>query len=271
MACWAIGDVHGHRDKLRSLLIKLSYNPQRDQLIFIGDLVNKGPESLATLKHVRALCVDNPRNVVLLGNHDIYLLALHHDSLPDRYKHDLHQILDAPERYELLAWLQQQKLAYYHQPSNTVLAHAGIHPHWDLATALALARDLEFGLRTKPSKRYLAQLFGDEPSNWSQARTSLQRQRFALNAFTRMRYLQRRDASLEFATKNKSELYPSPELVAWYKHPDAMLLPQRIIFGHWAALAGMSKDQRCINIDAGCAWGGQLLALELDSGVSLSS
>ena len=271
MSCWAIGDIHGHVDKLRALLIKLNYQPQRDQLIFIGDLVNKGPESLATLKHVHDLCTRNQRNVVLLGNHDIYLLALHHGSLPDRYKHGLHQILDAPERHELLAWLRQQKLAYYHQQSDTVLAHAGVHPYWDLPTALALAHELELSLRTEPSKDYLAQLFGDEPHDWCQARTRLQRQRFALNALTRMRYLRRSSASLEFDTKDRSELYPNAELVAWYKYPGAIISQQRIVFGHWAALAGASKDERCINIDAGCAWGGGLLALELRSGVTLLS
>ena len=271
MTCWAIGDIHGHADKLRALLAKLGYDPLIDQLIFIGDLVNKGPASLATLKLVCALCADNQRNVVLLGNHDIYLLALHHGSLPDRYKHDLHQILNAPERHELLNWLQQQKLAYYHQPSDTVLAHAGIHPHWDLPTALTMAHELELSLRTEPSKDYLAQLFGDEPHDWCQARTRLQRQRFALNALTRMRYLRRSDASLEFATKDCSELYPNAELIAWYKYPGAFVVHQRIVFGHWAALAGSSHDERCINIDAGCAWGGELLALELATGVSLLS
>ena len=263
MATWAIGDIHGHAAKLDHLLRSIDYQPSRDQLCFVGDLVNRGPDSLGTLRKVHKLCRANERNVVLLGNHDIYLLAIHYGA--QQAPSGLADIMNASDRALLIDWLQRQRLAYHHQPSNTLLVHAGVHPSWDLATTQHWAQAIESSLRTCGSAAYYRDLFGDHPAVEHLASTYMDKHRFAVNVFTRMRYL-RLDGSLELATKSSSAPRPSADLVAWYKFPRNAWAGTRIVFGHWAALAGNSGDSNCINIDSGCAWGGALTAYNLEDG-----
>ena len=263
MATWAIGDIHGHLAKLEQLLSNINYQPNSDQLCFVGDLVNRGPDSLGTLRKVRDLCRHNERNVVVLGNHDIYLLAVHHGA--QQVPSGLTEIINAPDRAELLDWLQRQRLAYLHQASNTLIVHAGVHPTWDWVTIQHWARELETSLRSCSSVEYYRDLFGDHPNSWQRTQSSMDKQRFAVNVFTRMRYL-RTDGSLDLTTKSIGAQQPSADLVAWYKFKSNAWAGMRIVFGHWAALAGDSGDADCINIDSGCAWGGALTAYNLSNG-----
>ena len=266
MATWVIGDIHGHSAKLDQLLDNIDYQPDSDQLCFVGDLVNRGPDSLGTLRKVRELCLSNERNVVVLGNHDIYLLAIHHGA--QQTPSGLTDIISAPDRPELLDWLQSQRLVYIHQASNTLIVHAGVHPTWDLATIQHWAQELETSFRTRSSTAYYRDLFGDQPDAWSQATNAMAKQRFAVNVFTRMRYL-RLDGSLDLTTKSSSAQHTSANLVAWYKFDNNSWAGMRIVFGHWAALAGNSGDPNYINIDSGCAWGGALTAYNLADGSRL--
>ena len=266
MATWVIGDIHGHSAKLDQLLDNIDYQPDSDQLCFVGDLVNRGPDSLGTLRKVRELCLSNERNLVVLGNHDIYLLAIHHGA--QQTPPGLADIISAPDRPELLDWLQSQRLVYIHQASNTLIVHAGVHPTWDLATIQHWAQELETSFRTRSSTAYYQDLFGDQPDAWSQATNAMAKQRFAVNVFTRMRYL-RLDGSLDLTTKSSSAQHPSADLVAWYKFDNNSWTGMRIVFGHWAALAGYSGVPNYINIDSGCAWGGALTAYNLADGSRL--
>ena len=259
MATWAIGDIHGHAAKLEQLLGQINYQPNNDQLCFVGDLINRGPDSLSTLRRVRGLCLRNERNVVVLGNHDIYLLAVHHGA--QQVTSGLAEIINAPDRAELLDWLQSQCLAYHHELSNTLIVHAGVHPTWDLVTIQHWAHELETSLRTCGSAQYYRDLFGDHPNSWQLMQSAIDKQRFAVNVFTRMRYL-RPDGSLDLSNKSSS----AQDLVAWYKFKSNAWAGMRIVFGHWAALAGDSGDAQCINIDSGCAWGGALTAYNVSNG-----
>ena len=263
MASWVIGDIHGHLAKLEQLLDNIDYQPNSDQLCFVGDLVNRGPDSLGTLRKVRELCLSNERNVVVLGNHDIYLLAVHYGAQP--VPSGLADIMSASDRSELVDWLQSQLLTYLHQASNTLIVHAGVHPTWDLATIQHWAQELATSLRSCGSAAYYRDLFGDQPDAWCRASDAMAKQRFAVNVFTRMRYL-RTDGSLDLTTKASGAHHPSAGLVAWYKFKSNAWGGMHIVFGHWAALAGDSGDANCINIDSGCAWGGALTAYNLGDG-----
>ena len=269
MAAWAIGDIHGHVAKLKQLLDKLAYNPKRDQLYFIGDLVNRGPESLATLRLVYQLSQQNPRVVVVLGNHDIYLLALHHARGARKVPSGLQPLLQAPDRDQLLAWLLQQRLAYYHQASATLLVHAGIHPYWNLVTCQDYAHELERQLQRDPTS--LGELFGNQPDHPRGISSGIDELRFALNVLTRMRYLDA-EAALDFERNGApSPTAASAGVLPWYLYPNRQQPDQRVVFGHWAALGGDSGHAHCWNIDSGCAWGGPLTALDLATGERVQS
>lgn len=249
---WAIGDLQGCLDPLRALLARL---PAGDRLVFIGDLVNRGPQSLACLRYVRSL-VDQHRAVALLGNHDLHLLAA---SFGIRRLHDddtLQEILDAPDRDELLDWLRHRPLA--HHADGALFVHAGVLPAWTAAKTLALAAEVEAGLRGADLHGFLSTMYGNEPARWDDALQGPDRWRCVINALTRLRFV-RADGAMDLKAKEGLAAQP-PGCVPWFDHPARATRDTPVIFGHWSTLGWMERDD-AICLDTGCVWGGCLSAL----------
>jgi bis(5'-nucleosyl)-tetraphosphatase (symmetrical) len=257
MARWAIGDIQGCYQPLRSLLRKLRHSPDRDQLFFVGDLVNRGPDSLKVLRFVRSL-ETGARTV--LGNHDLHLLALHHDrKLKPRPGDTLDAVLAAPDRDPLLDWLLQQPLVIDDPKHRDLIVHAGIVPDWTLTQLLALARDTSRALCADP-RGFLATMYGNKPDRWRDARTRADRHRFTINVLTRLRYCQA-DGTIDLKRKDAPTGEPGPWR-PWFEHP-ARLRNRRVICGHWSTL-GLVRRARLLALDTGCVWGGTLTAVNLD-------
>lgn len=259
MAVYGVGDLQGCYDALRCLLDKIQFDPSRDLLWLTGDLVNRGPQSLDCLRFVRSL---GPSAVTVLGNHDLHLLAVWCGAQRRKRKDTLDQVLDAPDADELCHWLRQQPMAHYDAGRDTLMTHAGIPPQWTVAKALTLARELEAVLRGPDYREFFAQMYGNRPARWDDHLHGVERLRVITNYLTRMRLLDG-EGGLEFDHKEGPDEAPEGYR-PWYAYPRPD--KSRIIFGHWAALQGRLRSERFVALDTGCVWGGQLTALDLDSG-----
>lgn len=249
MTDYYIGDIHGCHAEFEQLIQKLDLQTN-DQVFLAGDLVNRGPDSLETLKLAKA-----SNFKMVLGNHDLYLLASYFKAIPKEYSHTFHRVLADADCDDLMSWLLQQPLYHYQQADNFLLVHAGLYPFWELEQALSLADDACAFMRTNPHE-FFKNMFGKEPKAWSLAKTRLERHRFIINAFTRMRYVNV-NGLLDF-TSHKPPPNPKAELKPWFE-----LLPKSnltIAFGHWSALGGFEQSPQIIALDGGCVWGEQLLA-----------
>jgi bis(5'-nucleosyl)-tetraphosphatase (symmetrical) len=259
VAIYAIGDVQGCYSELSRLLEKIAFDPANDQLWFCGDLVNRGPESLQTLQFVKSL---GDRAISVLGNHDLHLLALHHGIQKVRDTSSLQQVLDSPERDELMAWLQGLPILHYDEMHNALLVHAGIHPNWGLSKALKLASEVETALRGKHAKKFLSKMYGNKPAIWSDELTGSRRLRMITNAFTRMRYFTAA-GELDFDTAGSPRQTLRSGLVPWFQMDSVLRADKRVFFGHWSTLP-VGCYGRCFALDGGCVWGGHLVALRID-------
>ena len=258
MTTYAIGDVQGCHTALLRLLDALHYDPTRDQLWFAGDLVNRGPQSLEMLRWVKSL---GAAAVCVLGNHDLHLLARAAGGRSGR-RDSLDALLSADDRDELLGWLRQRPLL--HEENGWVLSHAGIAPCWTLPQARAAARAVEAALRGDDHADFLSRMYGDEPRLWSAELQGIEALRFAVNAFTRMRYCQP-DGALEFRSKGAPGSQEAA-LQPWFALPGRVAIDAEIIFGHWSTLGQVHwPQQRVWGLDTGAVWGGQLTALALDT------
>jgi bis(5'-nucleosyl)-tetraphosphatase (symmetrical) len=253
---YAIGDVQGCNEELRALLGRLRFSADRDQLWLVGDLVNRGPGSLATLRLVRALG-DNA--VVVLGNHDLHLLAVAHGVQRRRKSDTLDEVLAAADRDALLEWLMMRPLA--HAQGADLMVHAGLVPQWTAALTLSLAGEVEGALRREP-RALLEHMYGDEPDHWDERLSGIARLRFVINVLTRMR-LCSADGRIDVASKGAPPAAPA-RMRPWFEHAQRASRDQRIIFGHWSALGLVQRDG-VVGLDTGCVWGGALTALDLDA------
>ncbi len=258
MAIFAIGDIQGCYDDLRRLLERLDFNPAEDQLWFTGDLVNRGPKSLETLRFVKSL---GERAVCVLGNHDLHLLALAAGVHRHKPADTLDPILAAPDRDELLHWLRQRPLLHHDATLGYTLIHAGLPPQWDLAIATACARELEAALRAADYPEFFTQMYGDQPRRWSAELSGMGRLRFIVNCFTRLRYCSP-EGELDLACKGAPGTQPAG-FMPWFEVPGRASAGLYILFGHWSTL-GEIKGQNIYPLDTGCVWGGRLSALRLD-------
>ena len=256
MTRYAIGDVQGCDEELGALLKRLKFSPDRDRLWFVGDLVNRGPGSLAALRRVRALG-DNA--VVVLGNHDLHLLAVAHGAHRRRKSDTLDEVLEAPDRDQLLQWLLERPLAYAEGPD--LMVHAGLVPQWSVELTLALAREVSAALRREPRKLF-DHMYGNEPDRWHERLAGMERLRFAINVLTRLRVCTA-DGRVDFAMKGEPPAPPSP-LRPWFEHAHRDSRNARVIFGHWSAL-GLVRRADVLGLDTGCVWGGALTAFDLDA------
>jgi bis(5'-nucleosyl)-tetraphosphatase (symmetrical) len=258
MPTYAIGDIQGCYDELADLLSVIDFNADRDRLWFVGDLVNRGPKSLAVLRRVHALG-DNA--TVVLGNHDLHLLAVARSASRELRKTDtLDAILHAPDRKKLLDWLESRPLLHHDASLGYTMIHAGLAPQWDLTTARAAAKEVEQALATQPGDLY-EHMYGNRPDRWSNDLEGHDRLRFIINCFTRLRFCDA-DGRLNLKAGGKPEEAPDGA-VPWFQMPDRRSRDMKIVFGHWSAL-GLHIGNNVAAIDTGCVWGGSLCAWRLD-------
>jgi bis(5'-nucleosyl)-tetraphosphatase (symmetrical) len=257
MPTYAIGDIQGCEIELERLLERIRFDPGRDRLWFTGDLVNRGPGSLGVLRLVKSL---DACSVVVLGNHDLHLLALAEGNAKHAKKSNLGPVLKAKDRDELLDWLRHRPLMHHDARRGFALVHAGLPPQWSLAEALERARELETVLRGDGYRDYLFSMYGNQPPRWSPDLAGMERLRFITNCLTRLRYC---TADGTLALKEKGTLDTRPaELLPWFQCPGRQSQGDRIVFGHWSALGYWDRDN-VWGIDSGCLWGGSLTALRL--------
>jgi bis(5'-nucleosyl)-tetraphosphatase (symmetrical) len=268
MANYLIGDLQGCDNALGRLLTKIDFSPSRDVLFFLGDLVNRGPESLAVLE--RLMQYGNAARC-LLGNHDLNLLAIAHGVRQPHRKDTLTEILQSPKLPDLMYWLKHQNMAMlYKAPQKTsqnndlIMIHAGILPAWTAIDTIAYANEIETILRTASQSEladFLREMYGDEPAVWCNDLTSTQRYRVIINALTRLRFCTA-DGQMEFATKDSADAAPAGYM-PWFDVPNRATKDVTVAFGHWSTLGWLNRPD-VLALDGGCVWGGCLNALRLD-------
>ncbi len=256
MATYAIGDIQGCFASLEALLEQCAFDPAHDRLWLVGDLVNRGPRSLETLRFVRGL---GPAVTTVLGNHDLYLLMFA-EGFGKRGKGDtLDAILKAPDRDELLHWLRQQPLC--HVENGFCLVHAGLLPQWSVADARRLAAEVEQALRAPDYREFMACLWGSEPACWHDDLAGWPRLRVIVNAMTRMRFCSP-DGVMELRTKGEATGAPAGFL-PWFQVPGRRSADAVLVTGHWSAL-GLKIEPNLLALDSGCLWGRHLTAVRLE-------
>ena len=262
MTDYVVGDIQGCLDQLLKLLEKVDFDATTDRLIATGDLVNRGPQSLETLRFCKGL---GESFLTVLGNHDLHLLAVAHGVRKPTNKDTLNDILQADDRDELLSWLQRQPLLL--SIDDYTIVHAGIPPNWTIATAQTMAAEVENVLKSDLAESYFNAMYGNQPDSWNNALAGTDRWRLITNYLTRMRYCTA-SGQLDLAAKTAPQHQP-PELpaeyAAWFSHRSRQTKDNKIIFGHWAALEGKNIGANLFPLDTGCVWGGALRLMNLSS------
>lgn len=256
MATYAVGDVQGCHVELVQLLEEISFDAALDRLWLVGDLVNRGPDSLAVLRLIKSL---GDSATTVLGNHDLHLLAVAEGAAELHRSDTLDAVLNAPDRDELLTWLRQQRLL--HVQDGYVLVHAGLLPQWSVEQAFSLAHEVENALRGGDYVTFLARMYGNAPHGWDDELSGYKRLRVITNALTRMRICTPQGA-MEFKFKGEVEHIPQGYM-PWFDVPKRASADATVIFGHWSAL-GLKAEPRVIALDTGCLWGGPMSAIRLE-------
>lgn len=266
MATYAIGDVQGCFKTLLGLLKIIDFNPAVDSLWFCGDLVNRGPESLETLRFIKSLqdkTQNQPNNIVVtLGNHDLHLLAVFFGQAKAKKKDTLQAILVAEDRHELLTWLLHQPLFYQDQALGFCMVHAGIPPQWSLQDTQRFAKEVETQLQSDNAEYFFKHMYGNKPCQWSDSLSGPERLRLITNFLTRMRFCTPA-GKLELTSKGPIAETPKG-YIPWFESSARSQDELQILFGHWAALEGICKQPNIFALDTGCVWGQQLSAFRLE-------
>jgi bis(5'-nucleosyl)-tetraphosphatase (symmetrical) len=255
---YLVGDLQGCCDALDRLIATIGFSPSRDRLHVLGDLVNRGPASLETLRRLRGL---GDAAQCLLGNHDLHLLAVAHGVRRAHRSDTLDAILEAPDRDAWIDWLRRRPLAL--SVHGWLGVHAGVVPQWDRETTLRLAAEVEAHLRGDVLGDFLKVMYGNEPSIWSESLAGFDRLRFAVNVLTRVRFVDA-EGRLDFATKDGADAAP-PGFHPWFDAPARRTAGVPIAFGHWSTL-GLIDRPDLLALDTGCVWGGALTAVRVDGG-----
>jgi bis(5'-nucleosyl)-tetraphosphatase (symmetrical) len=257
MATYAIGDIHGCFGTFQRLLERVQFDASRDRLWLTGDLINGGPDSLATLRWV----VEHEGVVdTVLGNHDLHMLAVAAGARKMRKKDTFADVLDAPDADELLGWLRHQRLAVADR--GYLLVHAGLWPAWSVDDALARSGEVEQVLRSGRADAFFEHMYGNKPRRWEAALSGHERLRVVVNAMTRLRVLKRRKKTMAFDFSGPLERLPN-DRTPWFAAEGARWADHTVIFGHWSAL-GLHKEGPVVCLDSGCVWGGKLTAMRLE-------
>jgi len=251
---YAVGDIQGCAPSLKALVKKL---PAQSKMIFLGDLVNRGPDSLGTLRYLKQL-QEEKRIECILGNHDLHLLAVDAGIRKTKGLDTVQPILDAPDRAELIHWLRHRPMALSNGKVLTV--HAGVLPQWDLQQTIECAQEVEKALRNKSYKDFLANMYGNTPNKWNNSLKGYERLRVITNALTRIRFCTP-TGTMEFESKEGFEDGPKG-YIPWFKTPKRKTQDTLIYFGHWSTL-GLLQHKHVIGLDTGCVWGGKLTAMEI--------
>jgi len=263
MSTYAIGDVQGCFKELLQLLDKINFDETNDRLWFVGDIVNRGPDSLEVLNFIIHL---GETAVTVLGNHDLHMVAIAEGLMKQKKIDTLTPVLNSPDKQRLIDWIRQQKLIHYDKKLNFSMIHAGLSPQWDIYQAQELAAEVSQVLRSKDYLSFFKVMYGNKPDKWKENLTGHDRIRFIVNCFTRMRYLNDKD-ELNFTEKGAPGSQ-ADHLTPWFTIDDRKSKHEKIIFGHWASLhLGNIRDFTPYNvypIDTGCLWGRELTALRLE-------
>lgn len=257
MADWAIGDIQGCYKELRKLCKKIHFKAGRDRLWLVGDLVNRGPKSLDVLRFVADL---GDSAEVVLGNHDLHLLAIRAGATSPRNGDTLNKLLKASDSDELLDWLQTQPLIKAHEDGQHVMLHAGLVPQWSVADAISYGSEVQQVLASKKAAKFFNKMYGNEPSLWNDELSAAKRWRFITNTLTRLRYCSDQ-GKLELKHKGPPDLASTKLIKPWYEWRPASQ-QECIITGHWSAL-GLRQTKQHVSLDTGCVWGGELTAYNL--------
>lgn len=261
MTTYAIGDLQGCHTQLLALLDEIDAITPDAQLIFVGDIVNRGPKSLATLRHIYGL---RQRARIVLGNHDLNLLAVACGLRKPHSSDTMDDILAADDRTELLTWLRHQPLAL--QQDEQLFVHAGVLPQWSAAQTVALAHEVAAALQGPDWVAFLKEMYGNTPARWNDHLQGADRLRCIVNALTRIRYCQP-DGSMDFKAFEAVDNAP-PGLVPWFDLPERQTEDHTLVFGHWSTL-GLTLRPNLIGLDTGCVWGGKLTAINLQNRTTL--
>lgn len=261
MAIYLVGDIQGCYSELKALLEQVSFNSTVDKLYVAGDLVARGPDSLSTLRFIKSL-KDSAR--VVLGNHDLHLLAVYAGIKKEKKQDLLSTLLNADDVDELMDWLAQQPLLQQIGNDNAYMSHAGISPQWSLNQAIEQAKFAHQRLRSNKRNSWLTSMYGEQPNNWKLAKSEIEKFRYTINAFTRMRYCYK-NKNLEFENKSPPSTIlnnkkSDPRLFPWYEL-SSTINETSWVFGHWAALMGECSHDNIYPLDTGCVWGNHLTLL----------
>ena len=257
MTDFVVVDIQGCFDPLIKLLDKIDFDPSKDRLIAAGDLVNRGPKSLETMRYCKNL---GSAFKMVLGNHDLHLLAIAHGVKKPTPKDTIGEILVAPDAAILIEWLQQQPLML--SVDDFTIVHAGIPPQWSLQKALSLANEVNAALTSINARSFFEHMYGNHPTTWSDGLEGPERLRVITNYLTRMRFCAE-DGQLDLETKHAFKA-PHP-FYPWFSHPHRKTQKDKVVFGHWASLEGRDCGENLFALDTGCVWGGPLRVMNLDN------
>ncbi|MBI5926277.1 MAG: symmetrical bis(5'-nucleosyl)-tetraphosphatase [Aquabacterium sp.] len=253
---YLVGDLQGCCNPFERLLQTIDFSPSRDHVYVLGDLVNRGPDSLGVLRRLRAL--DNAATC-LLGNHDLHLLAVAHGVRKPHRSDTLDEILHAPDRDDWLNWIRQRRLAVH--AHGWLMVHAGVVPQWDASQTVALAAEVEAMLAGPDVGEFLTRMYGNEPDKWDDSLQGVPRWRCVVNSLTRLRFCSA-DGTMEFTTKEGAGGAPEG-FMPWFEVPGRRTAGTPVAFGHWSTLGLINRDD-LMSLDTGCVWGGQLTAVRVD-------
>jgi bis(5'-nucleosyl)-tetraphosphatase (symmetrical) len=256
MATYAIGDLQGCFASFQNLLQEIKFDIDTDRLWLVGDLINRGPDSLAVLRWLRA---NESSIVTVLGNHDLHAMAVAEGFVEMHRNDTLQELFDAPDAEDLLQWLRNQHLAY--GENEYLMVHAGVLPQWNTTQTLALADEVETVLRSQDYRYFLSHMYGNHPNHWQDNLRGMSRLRVITNALTRLRVCNT-DGEMDFRFKGKMNDAP-PGYLPWFEIPTRKSTDSVLVVGHWSALGLIVRDN-LIALDTGCLWGGQLTALRLE-------
>jgi bis(5'-nucleosyl)-tetraphosphatase (symmetrical) len=264
MTTYAVGDIQGCLEPLKCLLESVEFDPSKDKLWSVGDIVNRGPSCLDTLRYFYSL---RESLVMVLGNHDLHLLAVAAGVRKPHRSDTFDEILSAADRDTLLDWLRQQPLV--HHENGHTLVHAGIPPQWSVQESVNYAAEVSSALQGTDPVEFFSQMYGNEPATWSESLTGMTRLRVITNYLTRMRFCTASgelDLQSKRATPDAEALSThGPDLAPWFTHRDPESSGEKILFGHWASLQGHTGSDRIIGLDTGCVWGGTMSLYALES------